>query len=60
MSDVLQLFKIENPPDPKTIVAIAVAGILSNFNRVKTHESGSTVAWVVHRNAMAYVVLKKQ
>jgi hypothetical protein len=31
-----------------------------NFNRVKTHDSGSTVAWVVHRNAMAYVVLKKQ
>jgi hypothetical protein len=44
MSNVLQLFKIENPPDPKTIVAIAVAGILSNFNRAKTHDSGSTVA----------------
>jgi len=31
MSNVLQLFrqeKIENPPDPKTIVAIAVANIL--------------------------------
>jgi uncharacterized protein with PhoU and TrkA domain len=33
MSNVLQLFKqekIENPPDPKTIVAIAVASILSS------------------------------
>jgi uncharacterized protein with PhoU and TrkA domain len=30
MSNVLQLFKIENPPDPKTIVAIAVATILSS------------------------------
>src|SRR5450631_3995166 len=30
MSNVLQLFKIENPPDPKTIVAIAVASILTS------------------------------
>jgi hypothetical protein len=30
MSNVLQLFKIENPPDPKTIVAIALASILSS------------------------------
>jgi predicted TIM-barrel enzyme len=33
MSNVLQLFKqekIENPPEPKTIVAIAVASILSS------------------------------
>jgi uncharacterized protein with PhoU and TrkA domain len=30
MGNVLQLFKIENPPDPKTIVAIAVASILSS------------------------------
>jgi prefoldin subunit 5 len=29
MSSVLQFSKIENPPDPKTIVAIAVASILS-------------------------------
>jgi hypothetical protein len=30
MSNVLQLFKIENRPDSKTIVAIAVASILSS------------------------------
>ena len=30
MSNVLQFFKIENPPDPKTIAAIAVASILSS------------------------------
>jgi hypothetical protein len=30
MSNVLQLFKIENPPDPKTIVVTAVASILSS------------------------------
>jgi hypothetical protein len=30
MSNVLQFFKTENPPDPKTIVAIAVASILSS------------------------------
>jgi hypothetical protein len=30
MSNVHQLFKIENPPDPRTIVAIAVASILSS------------------------------
>jgi uncharacterized protein with PhoU and TrkA domain len=30
VSNVFQLFKIENPPDPKTIVAIAVASILSS------------------------------
>jgi hypothetical protein len=30
MSNVLQLFKIENPPDPKTVVAIALASILSS------------------------------
>jgi hypothetical protein len=30
MSNVLQLFKIENPPDPKTLVAIALASILSS------------------------------
>jgi uncharacterized protein YukE len=30
LSNVLQLFKIENPPDPKTIAAIAVASILSS------------------------------
>ena len=30
MSNVHQLFKIENPPDPKTIVATAVASILSS------------------------------
>jgi hypothetical protein len=30
----LQLFKIENPPDPKTIAAIAVASILSSKDRL--------------------------
>jgi hypothetical protein len=30
VSNVFQLFKIQNPPDPKTIVAIAVASILSS------------------------------
>jgi hypothetical protein len=30
MSNVLRLFKIENPPDPRTIVAMAVASILSS------------------------------
>ena len=34
MSNVLQLFKIENPPDPKTIVAIAVASILSSKDQL--------------------------
>jgi methyl-accepting chemotaxis protein len=34
MSNVLQLFKIENPPDPKTIVAIAVASILSSKDQM--------------------------
>ena len=34
MSNVLQLFKIENPPDPKTIVAIAVASILSSNDQL--------------------------
>ena len=36
-SNVLQLFnheKIENPPDPKTIVAIAVASILSSKDQL--------------------------
>ena len=34
MSNVLQLFKLENPPDPKTIVAIAVASILSSKDQL--------------------------
>jgi len=34
MSNVLQLFKIENPPDPKTIVVIAVASILSSKDQL--------------------------
>jgi uncharacterized protein with PhoU and TrkA domain len=37
MSNVLQLFKqerIENPPDPKTMVAIAVASILSSKDQL--------------------------
>jgi methyl-accepting chemotaxis protein len=34
LGNVLQLFKIENPPDPKTITAIAVASILSSKDRL--------------------------
>jgi hypothetical protein len=34
LGNVLQLFKIENPPDPKTIAAIAVASILSSKDRL--------------------------
>jgi hypothetical protein len=34
VSNVFQLFKIENPPDPKTIAAIAVASILSSKDRL--------------------------
>jgi hypothetical protein len=34
MSNVVQLFKIENPPDPKTIVAISIASILSSKDQV--------------------------
>jgi uncharacterized protein with PhoU and TrkA domain len=37
MSNVLQLFKqekIENPPDPKIIVAIAIASILSSKDQL--------------------------
>jgi methyl-accepting chemotaxis protein len=34
MSNVLQLLKIENPPDPKTIAAIAVASILSSKDQL--------------------------
>ena len=34
MSNVLQLFEIENPPDPKTIVAIAVASILTSKDQL--------------------------
>jgi uncharacterized protein with PhoU and TrkA domain len=34
MSNVLQLFKLENPSDPKTIVAIAVASILSSKDQL--------------------------
>ena len=34
MSNVLQLFKIENPPDPKTMMAIAVASILSSKDQL--------------------------
>jgi hypothetical protein len=34
MSNVLQLFKIENPRDPQTVVAFAIASILSSKDQL--------------------------
>jgi uncharacterized protein with PhoU and TrkA domain len=34
MSNILHLFKIENPRDPQTVVAIAIASILSSKDQL--------------------------